>query len=146
MNWGNKILFVFIAFILLIGTLVYKSFHVQTELVSPNYYNDEIAYQQVINASNNMSNLSKNIEIEQQGKVFKVRFPEEINPKNVSGEILFYCAYDSKKDLKFPLQLDSSGFIQYENEKLKNGTYTFKANFREKDKNYWVEKSIIVNE
>jgi len=146
MNWGNKIIFVFIAFILLIGTLVYKSYQVQTELVSPDYYKDEIAYQQVINASNNTSNLSKKIEVEQNGKTFKVNFPEEINPKTVSGDIQFYCAYDSKNDLKFSLQMDSSGYIQYEKEKLNKGTYTLKIDFRENDKNYRIEKNIIIND
>lgn len=32
MNWGNKLVLVFVAFIALIGTLVYKAIHTQYDL------------------------------------------------------------------------------------------------------------------
>ena len=42
MTWGNKLLLVFAAFALLIGTLVYKCMQQNFELVSKDYYNDEL--------------------------------------------------------------------------------------------------------
>ena len=40
MNWGNKLMLVFIVFALLIGTLVYKSINTKYDLVSKDYYKD----------------------------------------------------------------------------------------------------------
>ncbi|MFZ8343681.1 FixH family protein, partial [Staphylococcus aureus] len=53
MNWGYKLLLAFISFALIIGILVYKSINTKYDLVSTEYYKDELRYQDKIDGSGN---------------------------------------------------------------------------------------------
>jgi len=48
MNWGNKLVLVFIVFGAFIGYLVYQAVNTKYDLVSKDYYKDELRYQEKI--------------------------------------------------------------------------------------------------
>jgi hypothetical protein len=50
MNWGYKILFVYLAFVAGILLMVFKSSIQKRDLVTPDYYAKELKYQQRIDA------------------------------------------------------------------------------------------------
>jgi len=144
MNWGNKILLAFVAFFLVIGTLVYKSFHTKSELVSSEYYKDEIEYQKVINGSQNVNSLSSSLKVENSNRKLKIVFPKEIIPNQITGTVWLYCAYESKNDLRFPLNVNSIGEIQYDSTFLKPGQYLVKVSLDNKGTNYFIQKDILI--
>lgn len=109
MNFGHKILLVFLVFGGLMGTLVYMSLNTEFELVSKDYYKDELAYQEVIDASRNANSLASKLSLAQAGGQVVLQLPEEMNGKEVSGEVHFYCPSDAAKDRKIPLAPDSRG-------------------------------------
>ena len=97
MNWGNKLLLTFIVFGAGMMYLVYRSVNTNYELVEKDYYKSELRYQQIIDGSNRANQLQSSVKIEQTSAGIILELPQEMKEKNISGDILFYCAYDQKK-------------------------------------------------
>ena len=144
MNWGNKLLLTFIAFGAGMAYLVYRSVSTNYELVEKDYYNQELRYQQVIDGTNRVNQLSTVVRIEQTDAGITLELPHEMKEKNISGEVLFYCAYDQKKDTKFLLQTDSTGVQVFQPNSVSPGSYIVKINWNNEGKNYFAEKSLTV--
>ena len=66
MNWGNKILVVFVAFGSMISYMVYRCVKTPVNLVSEQYYKDELAYQNVIDGTKRANALSGKLELAQE--------------------------------------------------------------------------------
>ncbi len=64
--------------------------------------------------------------------------------KEVTGDILFYCAYDEKKDKTFPLNINSEGIQSFKQGSIIPGSYTVKINWINEGKNYYTEKKLTV--
>ena len=143
MSWGNKLVGVFIVFIALIGTLVYKSINSSFDLVSKDYYKDELRYQETIDAQKSAAQFSA-IEVAQNNEAVTIQFPEEIKDKKVDGEIWFYSNADASKDIKFKIEVDKNGLMQIAKSQLIKTKYTVKINWQIATTNYYSEKSILV--
>lgn len=141
MSWGNKLILAFVLFALFIGYMVYKSFNTQFDLVSKNYYNDELRYQDKIEAIKNANKLS-GIAIEQKNNFIEINLPAELNNKNIKSDILFYCATDGSKDYKTSIKNTTQTIVELEN--LKNKFYTVKINITADTLQYYFEKKIEI--
>lgn len=145
MSWGTKIILVFSLFVALMLTLVYKSYNTKFELVSKDYYKDELEYQKVIDASKNSADLSVSIEIKQDDRNFVIVFPDGIKSTDIAGDVHFYCPYNSENDIKFALKTKEDGTLIFNNETLKDGRYVLKVNCNLNGKPYFVEKDITIS-
>lgn len=144
MNWGYKLMFTFIAFALMMGYLAFRAFGTNFELVGKDYYKDELRYQQVIDGTDHANSLSTVVELKQSSNLISLQMPEEMKDKNVSGSVLFYCAYDSKKDKKFELNIGHDGLQFFNTNDVTPGRYTVKVDWNNDGKNFYTEKSITV--
>ena len=144
MSWGNKILLVFVVFAAGIFYLVYRSMHVNYELVSTEYYKDEIRYQEIIDASKRASALSKEIEISQSGDVIAVQLPDEMKNEKVTGVMWFYCAADETKDRRISMQPDQRGAQQVAKQKFVPGSYLVKFDWTSKNTRYYSEEPLTI--
>lgn len=144
MNWGNKLLVTFIVFGLGIGYLVYRSMSTNFELVEKDYYKSELRYQQVIDASNRTNELGSSVTLVQSENGVMLQLPEEMKNKSITGDVLFYCAYDKKKDKKFTLQVNENGQQQFPLTEIASGNYTVKISWAKDGKTYYSEKSLTV--
>lgn len=141
MNWGFKILFVYILFVLGILSLVWMSSMQNRDLVSEDYYADEIIYQKTIDRLHNTSTLSSSIEISKDGDILKIIFPTEFKEVKTNCEWTLYFAADKKKDLSgFFSTEHGTGLIKLNKET--RGNYLLKLNFKEGIKEYYYEKLI----
>ena len=50
MNWGQKIILAYLTFIILLVVMAYQSFNTKVDLVAKDYYRQELAYQERIEA------------------------------------------------------------------------------------------------
>jgi len=100
MNWGNKLLVTFVVFGAGMIFLVYRAVKTNYELVEKDYYKNELGYQQVIDGVNRVNALSTSVKIQSVAEGILLQLPEEMKNKNITGSILFYCAYDEQKDKK----------------------------------------------
>jgi FixH protein len=144
MNWGNKILLVFLVFAGGIFYLVYRSMHVNYELVSKEYYKDEIRYQDIIDASKRAGALSKKIEISQSGDVIAVQLPDEMKNEKVTGVMWFYCAADETKDRRISMQPDEHGAQQIAKARFLPGSYVVKFDWTSMNARYYVEEPLTI--
>ena len=144
MNWGNKLLITFIIFGAGIFYLVYRSMTTNFELVEKDYYKSELHYQQVIDGSNRAGALHSPVKLEQRENHILLQLPEEMKNKVVTGDVLFYCAYDEKKDKKFRLQVNDEGEQVFQTGTITPGNYTVKINWNSDSNNYYTEKTITV--
>ena len=64
--------------------------------------------------------------------------------KEVTGDVLFYCAYDEKKDKKFPLKVYHDGAQVFQPGTITPGNYTVKINWRSDSKDYYTEKTLTI--
>ena len=121
MNWGYKILVVYIVFIAGIVTLVYKSSVQNQDLVVNDYYDQELKYQDKIDAIVRTNNLRSPIECNIEKDDIVIHFPAEMNGLQVKASILLYSPVDEKRDIqkqfstnnaviRFPLKENNKGF------------------------------------
>ena len=146
MNWGTRILLVFLLFATGIFYLVYRSMHVNYELVSKEYYKDEIRYQDVIDASKRASALSKQIAITQSAGVIAVQLPDEMKNEKVIGTMWFYCAADETKDRHISLQLDQYGAQQISRQNFVPGNYLVKVDWTSNNTRYYAEEPLTISQ
>jgi hypothetical protein len=144
MNWGNKLLMVFIVFGTGIGYLVYRSINTNYELVEKDYYKSELQYQQVIDGTTLANAFHSSVKLEQQESHIILQLPDEMKNKDVTGDILFYCAYDEKKDKKFGLKINAGATQTFPPGVITPGNYTVKINWSNDGKNYYTEKILTV--
>ena len=144
MNWGNKILLTFIVFGAGMFYLVYRSLSTQYELVEKDYYNSELRYQQVIDGTNRVNQLSSPVKVEQTANGITLELPSEMKNKTISGDIWFYCSYDAKRDKRFPLTITSEGSQLFPSSAILPGSYIVKINWDNEGNNYFSEKNLTV--
>jgi len=143
MNWGNKLILVFILFAVLMSVLVYKSVNTRYDLVSKDYYKDELRYQDKIDGMANAANVS-DVTVSQDSNNVIVDFPKELNGYKTEGEAWFYCATDDVKDKKIALQVDANGRQTFPKNQLSKTNYLLKLSWKIGNSNYFAEKSVII--
>lgn len=144
LNWGHKITIVLILFGALMFTLVYKSIKTDFQLVSKDYYKDELQYQQVIDGSNNANALTTELMLVQTDKGISVQFPQEMKGRVLQGEIWFYCSYDERKDLRLKIDATNEAVQLIEPSHLAAATYSVKTTWKADGTPYYNEQSFTV--
>ena len=101
-------MFLYIAFVAGIAVLVFKASSQKFDLVTKDYYDEELKYQQVIDQAANTSRLSAPVVIERNEDELKIRFPDEMkNNKKLVDFYLYYPA-DAKKDLRISFEINEN--------------------------------------
>ncbi|MDR3679956.1 MAG: FixH family protein [Flavipsychrobacter sp.] len=140
-SWGIRIAIVYSGFVLLILTLVIASMHQHFDLVSANYYDEEVAYQKVINAGKNEATLSTPINVHANADKVTIEFPAELQGKEAKGEIRFYSPVNSAWDTKYNVAIVDHS-MSIERSKLRNTKYIVKIDLTDNGKRYYQETEI----
>lgn len=141
-SWGNKILIAILAFVTMMGTLVYKCLNTNYELVSKEYYKDELDYQKIIEATDRTQALTTAANVSVTNESVVVALPEEMKNKNITGSILFYCATDASKDKTIEMKVSPNAEQSIAKSELRPGHYTVKMNWVADGQSYYSEKPV----
>jgi nitrogen fixation protein FixH len=144
MSWGNRLLLVFIAFAGLMSYMVYRCMQTPVELVTKEYYRDELAYQNVIDGAKKANALSKSVIVFKESDKIVVEFPPEMKNWPLQGSILFYCAANEGRDRTVKLNIVSGGKLEIDNRLLAPGNYTVKITWNSGNSEYYSEQAFIV--
>lgn len=144
MNWGNKLIVVFLCFGVSIGFLVYRCMQVQVNLVSNEYYKDELAYQQVINGKIMAGRLSSEVTLIADSEQLVIQLPSEMMSKSIKGDIWFYCPSQLGNDKKTALLIDQSGRQVLPAKFLSRGRYQVKINWESDNISYYTEQPLNI--
>lgn len=144
MSWGYKILILYVVFVAGIMFLVIKSSNQKVDLVTPDYYDKELKYQQKINARSNVQLLTDSIKYGLSNGKMVIVFPKDFKGKKVSGNVVLYCPSDEKKDIKhnFLIQDEPISISIPGTKKLE---YELQLTWRADNTDYYFEKKLILN-
>jgi len=143
MNWGYKILFVYLIFIVGMLYLVIKSSSQKMDLVTSDYYAKELKYQDKIDEISRTNALSEPVKYEIGFNKLLVFFPKDFAGKKISGTAEIYFPADEKKDsrLNFNMQ-DSIQSISIPT--INRGLHELHLSWKVEGINYYYEKKIIL--
>ena len=144
MNWGWKIAIFLTLFIGFILSMVIYSFTVTSDLVAKDYYNQEIQYQQNINAQTNALPISKKVLLKSNEENIVVTFPDDFNMNIEKGDITFYRPDDAKLDKSIELQLDVNNIQLIQKKLIAVGFYKVTIQFISEGKTYLINKKIRI--
>jgi hypothetical protein len=144
-NWGTAIVIAMIAFIVFILTFVYRSAvmdEYQHELVSEDYYGDELHYQEEIDKINNASKLEVDLTMVRTADGLTFRFPEDLEPEKISGTISLQRPSNKSLDLKMPIELTDSDFL-IPDQSLASGKYIVVVDWKHENSEYMFKDEIF---
>lgn len=143
MNWGKKILIVYIAFVLGIVFMVYKSSTQTTDLVTTDYYAKELKYQDKIDEIKRVSELTAPVECGLSDNALTIQFPKDFAGKQLAGEAVLYCPSDEKKDMKKIFSLKDET-LQIPIPAGNKGQYELHLTWQDGGVTYYFEKKIFI--
>jgi len=142
LSWGYKIMFVYIAFVAGMGFLVFKASSQKFDLVTKDYYDQELKYQQVIDQAANSSRLSAPVSVERNEGELKLSFPDEMKNKKKLVDFYLYYAADAKKDFRRSFELNENELVQALPVGMK-GMYELKLSWETEGIKYYFEKKLF---
>jgi nitrogen fixation protein FixH len=143
-GWGTRVAILYLGFVALIITLVILSHREKTDLVTKEYYSEELQFQDRINAISNLESTGGKVSVVYDQQVLTLSFPQYFIGKKVTGTIHFYRPSDSSKDSKMPLELNKEIATQVINlQHLEKGSYILKLNFTSEGKNYYQQENLF---
>lgn len=138
MNWGHGLTLSFIAFAGLMIFMAVKSFQQNIDLVTEDYYQAEIKYQQRIDEIENVD-INSAVNIHQFDQYIQLVFKE--TPE--SGSVHLYRPSDSQFDQNFNItDLESSMVIPLEG--VTTGLYVLKISWESRGKKYYQQKHVTI--
>jgi hypothetical protein len=142
-GWGTRIAILYSGFVLLIATLVVGSMRQDFDLVSTDYYEQELRYQDVIDAGRNQSALSEAISLNVVDDMIILQFPKEFSGRTVAGKVSFYSPVNASWDRSFDIAATDSRML-IPTVRLRKTAYKAKINWRADGKDYYQESSITL--
>ena len=143
-NWGTRIAVLYIAFVGLIVIMVIMSIHQKIDLVSEDYYDKELVFQDKINEMKNAETLEGKItHIITQTDV-ELQFQQEFKSKKITGEILFFRPSDASKDFKTDVALNADAHQKISLKNLSKGMYKMQISYKDAQTPYFTEQTIVI--
>ena len=128
MNWGVGIAIVYILFVLGMLTLVFKSRSQKIDLVTEKYYQQELAYQEEIDAKQRVEDSGCMPVIQKKSNQYQIQIPgSKGNP--IQGSLLAYCPSNKKADRLISLKPTNDGQWLLDLESLSTSQYILKLHW-----------------
>lgn len=144
MNWGVKILISYLVFLVAVLASVFFAMNQKIELVTDNYYEKELKYQEQIDKSHRTKSLKEKTEIQLLDKYIKIKFPALPDKNNEKSFILLYRPSDVSKDLKLLVSTDSLGIQLIPADKLTKGFWKIKLDWVANGLEYYDESILNI--
>ena len=143
MNWGYKILFVYIFFVAGIIVLVAKSSMQNQDLVTKDYYEQELKYQDKIDQTERANALSSLVKYEIREHDIMINFPQEMKNTDLKAHILLYCTTDKNKDIEKNIST-KDGIILMPFAAVNKGLHELKISWTANNTEYYYEHKLFI--
>jgi hypothetical protein len=143
-NWGTGIALFYSVFAVTILLFVVFSFRQKIDLVGPDYYAKELAYQQQIDAMQRSEGLLEQIRFNLKDKMLELNIPLSLRKEHISGEVELFCPADNGKDMKFPLETQGVAIQCVDIGSVRSGRYTLKLAWKFKGHSYYNEETLVI--
>jgi hypothetical protein len=131
MNWGYKIMVVYIVFVAGILFMVYKCTQQNIDLVSANYYDQEIKYSEQYNREANSKAPEYKLKVNYNSilKTLDIHYPQQLAASSIQGEVSFFKPDNAKFDFKVAVEPGAGNIQQIPLEKLNRGTWRVRTSW-----------------
>ena len=144
--WPIGIIAFFALFIpAMIGFVVWST-HQRTDLVSKDYYDQEMRYQQRIDAEQRTMTEGAAPKIAHNAAAGRIelRFPASDALARAQGAVTLYRPSEAALDVKSPLAVDAAGIMHLAATTLQPGLWRVKAEWSVDGKAYYAEDSVVI--
>lgn len=141
-SWGTAIVMAiisFMSFILYLVITMTTNQEFNHDLVTEEYYKQEIAFQEQMNREANSQNLKTNIVVEEVHEGLLINFPGELDYKEISGEIFLYRPSNKEQDFTIPVQLTAHQML-IPAKHLETGRWNIEIDWKFDNESYYFKK------
>jgi len=142
MSIGKWIIASFVLFAAFIATLVVVCVRQDISLVSKDYYQEELQYQEHISQENNTAALTEKPTISVANHAIEVRYANMQAIEN--GKLTLFCPSNEKMDRFFTLHNEQEIKISFATDGLQKGMYRARLQWTMNGKNYFHEEVIYI--
>jgi nitrogen fixation protein FixH len=139
---------VVIGLVLFMGYIVYfviQAMNLDVDLVSKDYYAQEIAYQDQIDRVRRTQALGDvMVEYNESAETVLLQLPATYRDKSLNGTITLFRPSDDKLDKQLPMQLGRDQSQLLEVGDLEKGLWKIRVNFSDGEEAYYSEKTIQI--
>jgi hypothetical protein len=144
MSWGIKIAALYIAFAGMIVFLVFRTSRENIDLVTDDYYQQELQYQDRIDQNTAANKLGAQPVVRISDGQVEIIFPDSVVKQGISGQAVFYRPSDASKDLVIELNTDSEGVQAVDLARFITGSYQLKLNWVSDGQPYYFETQLYI--
>jgi hypothetical protein len=142
-SWGTGIVIGIVIFVVISVSMTIIFMMQDVNLVSDNYYEKSLVYQEEIDKQSRTKTLNEQVKINFNGQAVNVLFPTEYSVKKISGEIFFYRPSNPKLDFVLPIQVINGNQI-IPVTRLEKGFWRIKLNWVMDGNGYYNERAITI--
>ncbi|MBT8326027.1 MAG: FixH family protein [Winogradskyella sp.] len=143
-NWGTSIVIAIVAFIGFILFFVIKmstNSKYDHDLVTEDYYQQELLYQTDIDKETNSRNLKEDVRITQLSEGIDITFPKNLDISLIKGKVFLYRPSNKQLDFEIPISLSNHNLLIPDN-RLLDGRWNIKIDWSYKENNYLFKKEL----
>ena len=142
--WPYAIIAVFVLFAGYIGFMVQQAMRTTVDLVSPDYYQQELAYQQRMESMARTAALPAPVQLHYEAATQRLtlQLPPALASQSVQGQIHFFRPSNQKLDFNLPLQTDAQQ--QFNTAQLLPGYWRVRVDFTANNQAYFLEKELLI--
>lgn len=131
----------FVLFMTFILQFVFRSMKSDVQLVSSNYYQQEINYQSHIDKQKRSALIKENSTISLSNNQLTIDLTKSV--AQAKGEIHLYNGSNADLDLKIPFEFTENTPLIIPSEDLEQGIWTVKIDFVSNGETYYIEKKLV---
>jgi nitrogen fixation protein FixH len=143
MSWGYKILLVYGIFVAGILFMVFKSSSQKMDLVTTDYYEKELKYQEKIDESGRTNALSESVRYEVKGNQMRIHFPKDFAGKKITGIAELYCPSNQARDVTKEFAIQDTA-LQIVIPAINRGQYELHITWQAEGVSYYFEKKLFL--
>ena len=145
--WPYTIVAVFVLFAVYIGSMVYQAMQTDVNLVSADYYKQELAHQQRMDAVARTAALPTPVQVRHEAATRRLTLvlPAALTGQAVLGQIHFFRPSDKALDFTLPLQPAADLKQLVNTSKMAPGLWRVQLDFTADGQTYFVEQDLTLN-
>ncbi len=143
-NWGKGIVIAIVSFI---GFIMYFVISMSTgkkfshDLVTEKYYEKELNYQQIIDATKNAKSLGEDIHVVKIKEGLQIQLPKIFENKIIEGKVFLYRPSNKQLDFEMPISI-TNNYLLVPEKRLLDGRWNITLSLRYNNKSYHFSKEI----
>lgn len=111
------------------------------DMVTENYYNQELEFEKEMNKQKNAQNLEEDIAWRHADDGLVISFPENMNPSDITGKVFLYRPSNKQLDFEIAISLSDHNLL-IPDKSLLGGRWNIKVDWQYKGDSYIFKKDI----